>query len=379
MLRRLTLTLVALAACVTPRLAAAQCSYTASPTIALSYDRTMLDPVTGIYAVAEDWTIGCTAVGCDPSKTKYFWDGVRLVYAAEPTTEISGVGSLSAGDDPTVNRGHTVLNEPLAGVRIVGMFSGGCGDSGGVTSSDLVMAPQTKPFVVPPYLPPPEQIRIKIDDASFPGLPIALGTQVPLGRKFHIAVALGTTPKGAETVTVSLQGSGISFEKSYLQDPAAPDANIGEQLAADPDAQFQAQSLDPISFWINFEGRSSSPRSLTVVAYDQAGTPILPDDAGAPDAGANGSDAGTIDADTTGASSAGAPASADADAAPSTAGTPSAGAGGTNAPASNASSKQGGCAIVQTTDSPRTELALMTGLALAGARRVWRRRRRAAR
>lgn len=302
------------------------------------------------------------------------------MYAAEPSTEITGVGSLSAGDDPTVNRGHTVLNEPLAGVRIVAMFSAGCGDNDGVTSSDLVMATQTKPFIVPPYVPPPEQINIRIDDASFPGLPIAIGTQVPLGRKFHIAVALGTTPKGAEAVTVFLQGAGILFEKSYLQDPAAPDANIGEQLAADPAAEFVAQSLDPISFWINFEGRSSTVRSLTVVAYDENGVPVLPDDAGAPDAGGStNSDAGTTDP-----SSAGAPGSVDdagaiatAGAASTAAGTSSTGAAGTSSPSASSSSKGGGCAIARTPDSPDAELAVIAGLALVCARRAWRRSRRA--
>jgi hypothetical protein len=379
MLRQLTFALAALGGCVFPRLAAAQCSYSASPSVALSWDRTMLSPVTAIPAIAEDWTIGCSPVDCDSSKTKYFWDDVRLVYAAEPTTEISGVGSLSAGDDPTVNRGHTVLNESLAGVRIVARFSAGCGDSGGVTSSDLVMAPQTEPFVVPPYLPPPEQITIKIDDASFPGLPIAIGTQVPLGQKFHIAVALGATPKGAETLGVHLEGAGISFEKYYQQDPSAPDANIGEQLAADPAAQFQAKSQAPISFWLDFEGRGSLPRKLTVVAYDQEGMPVVPGDAGASDdGGGDGSDAGTPDTGTTDASSAGAAGSAETaggiagvGAAPTSDGSSNAGNATMSSPSGNSSSNGGGCAVANTTGSPRAELAI---LALALACRTRRRR-----
>lgn len=54
MLRRLMFPLVALAALAVPRLATAQCSYSASPTIALSYDRTVASPISGTYPIAED-------------------------------------------------------------------------------------------------------------------------------------------------------------------------------------------------------------------------------------------------------------------------------------------------------------------------------------
>jgi len=374
----------ALACTVMPRLATAQCSYNASPSIALSFDQTKLDPITGIPAVAEDWKVGCSLVGCDPAKTKYFWDDVRLVYAAEPATEITGVGSLAAGDDPTVSQGHILLNEPLPGVRLIAMFSAGCGDSGGVASSDLIMAPQTQPFVIPPYLPPPEQITIKVDDPSFPGLPIAIGTQVPLGYKFHIAVALGATPKGAETLGVHVVGAGIAFEKYYEPDPSAPDANIGEQLAVDPAAQFLAKTLDPIKFWLDFENRGSQERMLTVIPYDQDGSPIPPVDGGTPDAGgSSGFDAGGADDGNTDASNAGAAGSTDTTgsagtiAAGGSSGTAASGAAGTlgaSSPAASPTSHGSGCAIASTTASMRGSFAAFA-LSLAGA--ALRRRRRA--
>jgi len=260
------------------------CQYTATPRVCLGLDGPYL---LGVRAVVEHWSIGCAAT-CEARK---FWDDIKLVYAEEPETEITGVGSLASGSDILVGSGDQALDEPLMGVKIIPIIKGGCGDTGGVTSTAL-MEFRGEPLTIPPWLPPPEQIAVVLDDATSVAGSVVPVDGVPLGHLFHIHTLLGATPKGGEVVAVSLEGAGISFFKYYR----ASDGDVSEQFDSDPEARFVATKPDTITFSISFEGLDSPTRFLTVVPED------ADDDPGSdPGGGAGGSGGGA------GASPAGTP------------------------------------------------------------------------
>lgn len=345
------------------------CSWTARPNLTLGLDPTN-QPGTELKALVEHWSVGCSSGDCSVTDAIKYWDGVELHYWSEPDSklEINSLGPEQTREDK--NMGDFVVNAPVFGVQIFGVFRAGCGDTVDLT---MPIEARSDPIVMAPNLPDLNQIAIVVDDPAFPrGITVADPLQIPINYRFHIHTNIMADPRGAEVVTVRVSGAGIDFTKNYPADQIVP---TSEQFYNDPDADLIATRTEEIRFWVEFEGVSSPTRKLSVVPYDQDGDPILGPDGGSDDGGSDGGNGGQASADP-GTEAGGMTASAGDSATPSDGGAAgvSGGSAGTGT-SPKSSGKSGGCALAQA--GARSNALLVLLLAAAGSARL--RARRAAR
>jgi hypothetical protein len=337
-------------------------------------------PGTELKALVEHWSVGCSSGDCSVADAIKYWDGVELHYWSEPDSklEINSLGPEQTREDKSM--GDFVVNAPVFGVQIFGVFRAGCGDTVDLT---MPIEARSDPIVLPPNLPDLNQIAVVVDDPSFPrGFTVVEPSQIPLNYRFHIHTNIMADPRGAEVVKVRVAGAGIDFTKNYPADPNVP---ISEQLYNDPDADLMAIRPEPIKFWVEFEGVSSPTRQLMVVPYDQDGAPLLGNDGGSDGGGSDGggSDGGGSDGGGSGgqagatdpSSGAGATAASAGDSAtPSDGGAAGRGSSANAGSSPSSSGKSGGCAMAQGRSRGSALLALV--LAALGSASLRARRAR---
>jgi hypothetical protein len=344
------------------------CSWTARPSVTLGLDSTTNQPGTELKALIEHYSIGCASADCPVDDAYKFWDGVELHYASEPDSKLE-VNSLGPEQSRgPYNMGDFVVNAPVFGVKIFGVFRAGCGDT---VSSSMLIEARSEPIVMAPNLPNLNQIAVFVDDPAFPrGLTVVEPLQIPVNFRFHIHSDIQADPRGAEVATVHVSGAGIDFTKNY---PADPNVSAAEQFFNDPDADLLATRTEEIRFWVEFEGVSSPTRRLSVVPYDQDGDPILgPDGHGSAGGGSGDGGGGGQDPSLDPSSGAGGvAASAGEPATPSDGGGAGSEKGGTGT-SPPSSGKGGGCAMAH--DGSRGNPLLLLLLA-AGACASFRARR----
>jgi hypothetical protein len=347
------------------------CTWTARPNVTLGLDSTTNQPGTELKALIEHWSVGCASADCPVNDATKFWDGIELHYWSEPDSilEVNSLGpEQSAGEH---NMGDFVVDAPVFGVKIFGVFRAGCGDT---VSSTMLLEARSEPIVMAPNLPELNQIAVFVDDPAFPrGLTVVEPLQIPLNYRFHIHSEILADPRGAEVATVHVNGGGIDFTKNY---PADANVSSGEQFYNDPDADLLPTRLEPIKFWVEFEGVSSPTRQLMVVPYDQDGRPIPNSNGGSSGGGSDGTGTGGQGAagdpsSGTGAMAAGdsgAPSNGDADA-----GDSGGQAGDLGSPAK--SGNGGGCSLARERSPGSALLVLLLALGWCARTRAGRSRR----
>lgn len=201
---------------------------------------------------------------------EYSTDGIQTLFAAAPDEEYpvgGGLGPVVAADTLNVD---VITTTAVLGAKVFPRMRLMCGAglAGGappITVEGSVLT--TAPFIHPGTLlatPVPANAADGLDWEQ------AAASDFPVGVPVRLRGILEAQPRGAETVTVHLEGPGISASRVYRDDPTAAPAEratvVGRAFWDDEGFVVTASAPGEVRLWAEYEGLSSEVRTFRAVA-----------------------------------------------------------------------------------------------------------------
>lgn len=200
----------------------------------------------------------------------YSTDGVQTRFAAAPDEAYpvgGGLGVVVAAETLDVD---VVTTTAVLGAKVFPRMRLMCGAglAGGATPITVEgSALTTAPFIHPGTLlatPVPANAADGLDWDQ------AAASDFPVGVPVRLRGILEAQPRGAETVTVHLEGPGISASRTYRDDPSAAPAErataVSRAFWDDEGFVVTASAPGEVRLWAEYEGLTSEVRTFRAVA-----------------------------------------------------------------------------------------------------------------
>lgn len=206
----------------------------------------------------------------DVGTPRYSADGIQTLFAAASDEEYpvgGGLGVVVAADTLDVD---VVTTTAVLGAKVFPRLHVSCGAglAGGATPITVEgPALTTAPFIHPGTLlatPVPANAADALDWDQ------VAASDFPVGVPVRLRGILEAQPRGAETVTVHLEGPGISASRTYRDDPTAAAAEratvVSRAFWDDEGCVVKATAPGEVRLWAEYEGLSSEVRTFRAVA-----------------------------------------------------------------------------------------------------------------
>lgn len=214
------------------------------------------------------------------SSPRYSTDGVQTLFAAAPDEEYpigGGLGPVVAADSLNVDVPTTTA---VLGAKVFPRMRLSCG--AGLAGGATPITVEGPAITTAPYLHPGTVLATPVPANAADGLDWdqAAASDFPVGVPVRLRGILEAQPRGAETVTVHLEGPGISASRTYRDDPAAALADratvVSRAFWDDEGFVVTASAPGEVRLWAEYEGLSSEVRTFRAVAVRPSPVSELP-------------------------------------------------------------------------------------------------------
>lgn len=201
---------------------------------------------------------------------KYSTDGVQTLFAAAPDEEYpigGGLGPVVAADSLNVD---VVTTTAVLGAKVFPRVRLTCG--AGLAGGATPLTVEGPAITTAPYIHPGTLLATPVPAHAADGLDWdqASASDFPVGVPVRLRGILEAQPRGAETVTVHLEGPGISASRTYRDDPTAAPADratvVSRAFWDDEGFVVTASAPGEVRLWAEYEGLSSEVRTFRAVA-----------------------------------------------------------------------------------------------------------------
>lgn len=212
-----------------------------------------VDPRTGRPVLVQRFAASCTPPpGVGPPR--YSSPGIVTLFASAPREEYPVSGPLGQVVAADALSGVMMTQSPVLGARVFPRMEVRCSSGLASPSAPLTVdgpALTTAPWVAPQVSVVPLEGADVGPDAN----------QVPLGGLVRLLAYIESSPRGAERVTVHVEGPGVNVVRAY----GAGDGDVTTAFNNDAQATFRATAPGEVRVWAEFEGLKSEVRALKVV------------------------------------------------------------------------------------------------------------------
>lgn len=201
---------------------------------------------------------------------RYSTDGIQTLFAAAPDEAYpigGGLGAVVAADTLDVD---VVTTTAVLGAKVLPRLRLTCG--AGLAGGAAPITVEGPALTTAPFIHPGTLLATPVPADAADGLDWdqAAASDFPVGVPVRLRGMLEAQPRGAEAVTVHLEGPGISASHTYRDDPTAPAADratvVGRAFWDDEGFVVTATAPGEVRLWAEYEGLSSEVRTFRAVA-----------------------------------------------------------------------------------------------------------------
>lgn len=210
----------------------------------------------------------------------YSTDGIQTLFAAAPTEEYpvgGGLGVVVAADTLDVD---VVTSTAVLGAKVFPRMRLMCG--AGLAGGAPPITVEGPALTTAPFIHPGTLLATPVPADAADGLDWeqTAASDFPVGVPVRLRGIIEAQPRGAETVTVRLEGPGISASRTYRDDPTAAPAEratvVGRAFWDDEGFVVTANAPGQVRLWAEYEGLSSEVRTFRAVATSSSPVQEVP-------------------------------------------------------------------------------------------------------